>query len=551
MYEDFKSGLAETCEFNVVSSLEGLQEILGRGDVKTVFLSLEIGMQKWQGIQDSIKLQMPDLKWVFFSEGPKESAELTAHQNSAQPADGYLSGPLTVEMIQDYFEDIILVEQTLSSINTADEAADLDLDFSAGSGSHEDLGADIQKKFDEVIEEPASDDELSFQLNLKEPSAEDIADDDLLNIDLESEKSQEDMTLIKPIDMSAIEENNDVLDIGLDDDNLLGLDDDKDSGLSLDAEDSDEQVMDGGTSSINNNSFNIEDGATLTETSLDYDESLGGGIGVIENKSSTDLSSNELSMLHMPENLGFGDTTDESLTSINVLRENQSVPNQKMPTHPFVPEAKQEMEYWSQRDSEALSETLAEIKSDRARLLNEIQMLKDENIKLRRQDITYRTEIEDLKVELELMKNRAISQNQDLKFQLQLLEDKKSLLEQKSKDYQIQYQQLSEKHKINHNQVKEREIKLEGQLDLLKADSKAQIENRENIIIELKRKIDNLEFNIENISIKEGESKQHRLQAEQKLNKVISSLRFCIDILETEENNADKLKVLNTLKNIG
>ena len=574
IYGNFKSSLAHICELSVASTLEELQTVLGRGDVKTVFLSLSLGQENWDGIKSSIRLQMPEVKWVFFSDGAEDAVELTAHQKTEQPADGYLVGPLNPEMILDYFEDIILVEDTMSNISVPEDD-DMELDFGSGLVSSDEINKDSDIE-DISLDMEESSNELVAELNSQESDEIDLdapAINDPFDLDLDNNESVSDPTIVKPV---SIEEMNLDLDMNEEIDlqsesvlenDLLNLDNQKDSGLNLNAENFDEGISDSGTSSMDNASLSLSslaneqmeaDEGTMTETSLDLDkEKLPMNFDTNTHTESGDNINNELSMLHLNSGIGeMNNSNDQSMTSINVLKENfnphsiqPKLPNTINETH-----GNQQFEnsdLWRANDSKVLSETLAEIKNDRAGLLKEIQMLKNENVELRRKDISYRTEIEDLKVELELMRNRTISQNQDLKFQLQLVEDKKSLLEQKAKDYQEQYQQLADRNKIDHNQVKEKEIQLQGQLDLLKADSKAQVENRENVIIELKRKIDNLEFNIENIAIKEDKSKQDRLLSEQKMNKVVSSLRFCLDVLESDEDNTEKLQALNKLKNIG
>ena len=71
-------------------------------------------------------------------------------------------------------------------------------------------------------------------------------------------------------------------------------------------------------------------------------------------------------------------------------------------------------------------------------------------------------------------------------------------------------------------------------MELLKADAQMQIRNRDNKILELKRKIDILEFDMENILEKEKASKSVQSELEQKLEKVIGSLRHAIGTLEED-----------------
>ena len=62
-----------------------------------------------------------------------------------------------------------------------------------------------------------------------------------------------------------------------------------------------------------------------------------------------------------------------------------------------------------------------------------------------------------------------------------------------------------------------------------------------NNILDLKRKIDSLEFNMENISIKERQSKKEKVELEDRLTKVVSTLRNSLNFLE-EEMDVEEIK---------
>ena len=84
------------------------------------------------------------------------------------------------------------------------------------------------------------------------------------------------------------------------------------------------------------------------------------------------------------------------------------------------------------------------------------------------------------------------------------------------------------------NQVKQREKELESQLELVTMDSESQVRSRDMKILELKRHIDQLEFNMENASIKEHKSREDKVKLEEKLTNVIKNLRGSISMLEDD-----------------
>jgi hypothetical protein len=93
-----------------------------------------------------------------------------------------------------------------------------------------------------------------------------------------------------------------------------------------------------------------------------------------------------------------------------------------------------------------------------------------------------------------------------------------------------------------------RERELEQKLELLKADSETQIRHRDLKILELKRKIDAMEFDMESISVQEKRSVESRFELEDKLDKAIKTLRSAISVLEDESDKSNALEALK--KNI-
>ena len=103
----------------------------------------------------------------------------------------------------------------------------------------------------------------------------------------------------------------------------------------------------------------------------------------------------------------------------------------------------------------------------------------------------------------------------------------------------------AQKNKIDVKKVQMRERELEQKLELLKSDAETQIRHRDLKILELKRKIDGMEFDMESISQQEKRSVESRFELEDKLEKAIKTLRSAITVLEDE---TDRTNALNALK---
>ena len=80
---------------------------------------------------------------------------------------------------------------------------------------------------------------------------------------------------------------------------------------------------------------------------------------------------------------------------------------------------------------------------------------------------------------------------------------------------------------------------------MLRRDAEVQIRNRDSKILELKRRIDSLEFDMESSTSKERKSANEQLDLEDKMNRVIKTLRGAIGQLEDDygmQESALKLK---------
>ncbi len=69
---------------------------------------------------------------------------------------------------------------------------------------------------------------------------------------------------------------------------------------------------------------------------------------------------------------------------------------------------------------------------------------------------------------------------------------------------------------------------------MLSIDVGSQVQSRDQKILELRRKIDSLEFNMENVSIREHKSLDDKRKLEDKLNKIMKTLRHSIKNLEDD-----------------
>lgn len=203
-------------------------------------------------------------------------------------------------------------------------------------------------------------------------------------------------------------------------------------------------------------------------------------------------------------------------------------------------------EYVDYHDDELLklSSTIRSLRDDREVLLAKIAKLEEERNGYQQDYVTMKADLDDKKIEVSLIKKRHADESNNLRYQLSLSEDKRAMLEEKNKLLRQEFDKLSQKVRVDFSKIQMREKELENQLELLKSDSEVQIRNRDNKILDLKRRIDTLEFDMENITHKESESRNVKLELENKLDKTIKTLRLAITSLEADDEDLKKFELL-------
>lgn len=196
-------------------------------------------------------------------------------------------------------------------------------------------------------------------------------------------------------------------------------------------------------------------------------------------------------------------------------------------------------------EMERMQATIANLRGDRDELLAKIQKLEDEKVMQSRQGLSVRAELDERKIELTIIRKKLNEEITDLKDRLKLYDEKRLILEEKNRILLQELDKAAQKNKIDVKKVQMRERELEQKLELLKSDAETQIRHRDLKILELKRKIDAMEFDMESISQQEKRSVESRYELEDKLEKAIKTLRGAISVLEDE---SDRSNALNALK---
>jgi len=185
-----------------------------------------------------------------------------------------------------------------------------------------------------------------------------------------------------------------------------------------------------------------------------------------------------------------------------------------------------------------------ELRDDRAKLLEKIDDFEDKVNKIKQNNLSERAELEETRIELSLVKKNLNRKVEDYQTRFEISNEKKDILLENKKQLQNQLEELKSELHRGIQKIGTKEKDLENKIEMLRSDSEVQISNRDEKILELKRKIDTLEFNLKNVSSNEQKSKMLKIESEEKINKVMNTLRNAISILDDDGNIEHKLQVI-------
>ena len=191
-----------------------------------------------------------------------------------------------------------------------------------------------------------------------------------------------------------------------------------------------------------------------------------------------------------------------------------------------------------------MSETIKALRVDRDRLA---KIVSEQEKQLQGQNDGrgyLQAEIDEKKIEIEIIKKRNLKQVEDLGIKLELVQNKNDILNEQNKVYQREIEKLQKETSIDQKHKRSKERELQEKLELLKKDTEVQIRNRDNKILDLKRQIDSLEFDIESASNRERKSQVQQQVVEDKMNKVIRTLRTVIGQVEEDNVLEERKKII-------
>lgn len=120
----------------------------------------------------------------------------------------------------------------------------------------------------------------------------------------------------------------------------------------------------------------------------------------------------------------------------------------------------------------------------------------------------------------------------DLKFQLKTRSDRIRNLETQIREAADEMERLKDRVRSDIRKIRVREKELENRLEIMKKDSEALIAARENKIVELKRKLDVVEFNTDLLQDQYAKEKEISGKLKERLDKALQAVRVAGGLLD-------------------
>lgn len=259
---------------------------------------------------------------------------------------------------------------------------------------------------------------------------------------------------------------------------------------------------------------------------------------------------------------------DEALSQMPYLsstRKKFSALNSHVPLHDALipggtanpPDSDTLKKYLSLREMDVatLSQQLQQSKDHISNLEAELRKEKADNSELSYLAQEQEARIKNFEKEKQIALESSQTENQELKFEMKKRMDKIRLLEIQVREASLEAEKIKDRVRNDIRKIRSREKELENRLEIMRKDSEALLASRENRIIELKRKLDLIEFNMDILQNQYEKEKQLTVSFKEKLEKAAQVVRMAEgmlhpteqmdigDILTQDLNKDDKTKV--------
>lgn len=233
----------------------------------------------------------------------------------------------------------------------------------------------------------------------------------------------------------------------------------------------------------------------------------------------------------------FTSNQQQMVTAINIMAPKR-VESPVVVDHQLSQDVEMLKKYLMMREQDVsvLSTQLSYAKQELQKSEENIRRLQSLNEELFLQNEEYKRKQESQANEWSYASKTKDSEVEALREELKLKNERLQWLEERLQESAHQYEKLKERVRLDIRKIRMREKELENKLEILKKDSETLITSREGKILELKRKIDLIEFNYDTLMDKNEQEKEKVRKANEKMEHILKMLKMAQGVIRVEEH---------------
>ena len=175
-------------------------------------------------------------------------------------------------------------------------------------------------------------------------------------------------------------------------------------------------------------------------------------------------------------------------------------------------------------------------------LEKEIERLRKDNENLAAAGETFKNSLDELQSQLEINENELRSTKEILEGEKSLLLENLSRKEKEGKESKQRLEELEMRLSSNIQKIRVRERELENRLELVKMENAALLRSKDELILDLKRHMDQLNQELDNYRAKGKELNKQLSDKQDMLRRTVKALRLSLTMLEGDNHSVDKKK---------
>ena len=172
----------------------------------------------------------------------------------------------------------------------------------------------------------------------------------------------------------------------------------------------------------------------------------------------------------------------------------------------------------------------------------EIERLRRENEQLIAAGQTLQRRVDELTSATENLSRRLNDEKSSFEDERRLLTDAQQAKDRENARLRTKVEELEIRLSTDLKKIRVRERELENRLEIMKVESAALVRNKDEMILEMKRRVDQLTLEAEHHRSRESHMNEQIQNDQEKIRRVVKAMRLAMSLLEDEDSAVTPLK---------